>query len=386
MKEKIVLALALICLLSFVQGETIKESSFSSMGYEEELLIEEANKKKCKEIAFFDEFNQEEFTIVSIHSEFVPNLKGDANIAIELNNKIVSLIKAGKAKEFERIIIQKKELKEKNYLRICGNTSNTTTKISVFNDSKIGNYKTAFFPENSFEKKVVSKELIVGKEIQIKTSVKNYGNETTLIRIIDGDANRKDIELIKGTSSFEGEIKAGEEIALEFTYKLKDEKTRVLPSAKLYYLNEFGEEQEIESNYPEIKPKQGKVLEPIIMLKKQINRKGEKSEIEVVIINNSLETVRNVELELFSSGLTLENTRTEFESIQPKEIVYFKTSVQSNKAGEFDLDCKLNFGQEQIKCQKTTILFEEETIDQKLIIGIILIIIGVIIYAYIYLR
>jgi len=123
------------------------------------------------------------------------------------------------------------------------------------------------------------------------------------------------------------------------------------------------------------------------MLKKQINKKGEKSAVEIVILNNSLETVRDIEIKLLgSTELDLEETTKKFDAIKPKEIVYFRTQVQSTETGEFELDCELNFEGQETNCKTTTILFEEETIDQKLIIGIFMVIIGLGIYAYLYLR
>ena len=390
MNKLIVVLSLIITILLFASGsyaETIKEETFASMGYEKELFINEANKKECQTITFFDEFNAEEYTIISVHFAFTPNIKGDANITVKLNNELVSEISSEK-REFERIIIKKEKLKEKNLLELCGHTSDSITQLKVLNDSLIGNYKTAFFPEGSFTKKVLSKELVVGKEITIKTTLKNYGNETALVEIIDGDKERNDIELIKGKSAFTGEIKAGEEISLEFTYKLKDEKTGLLPNATAVYLNEFEEKQTIKSNYPEIKPLDfEKKLEPIIMLKKQLNKVNSESEIEIVIINNSLETVHNSTITVFGAEeLKLGETEKQFESINSGEIVFFKTNVKSVQSGEFELDCEIEFEGQKISCEKTTIIFEKEEIKQELIIGIILVIIGIIIYLYLYLR
>jgi hypothetical protein len=227
----------------------------------------------------------------------------------------------------------------------------------------------------------------VGKEIKVRTSLKNFGNEKTFVEIIDSDNGRKDIELIKGKSSFKGEIQAGEEISLEFTYKLKNENTRLLPNAVAFYLNEFGEQEKIESNYPEITPLKEKALEPIIMLKKQINLFGEESEIEIIIINNSLKPVYNVEVELLpESELNIKEKKKEFEVIQPKEIVYFKTKVSSASQGKFSLGCKVVHENKKIECEETTIIFEEKGIDKKLVIGMALTAIGIILYSYLYLR
>lgn len=380
------LFILLVILAGFAQAETIKEETFTSMGYEG-FEIDGVNKKECQTITFFDEFNSEEFTIISVHFEFLPEIKGDANITVELNNELISVITAGKG-GFERIIVQKEKLKEKNELELCGNTSNSIPKLQVLDDSMIGNYKTAFFPEGSLKKEVVSSESIVGQEITVKTTLKNYGNEKALVEIIDGDKERKDIELIKGKSSFTGEIKAGEEISLEFTYRLKDKDTRVLPNAEATYLNEFGEEEGIKSNYPEIKPSgHEKKLEPVIMLKKQINKINKESEIEIVIINNSLETIHNSKIRVFGAEeLMLEKKEKQFESIHPKEIVYFKTKVKSNTAGKFELGCEIEFEGKKVSCEKTTIIFEKEEIKQELVIGIAMVVIGVIIYLYLYLR
>lgn len=383
MKEKIVFILGLIVLFSLaVQAETIKEETFALIGYSE-FSVEEANQKKCSQIVFYEEFNQEEFTIISIHTEFTPKIKGNANITVHLNNELISVIDS--ETEFERIIIQKEKLKEKNEIQLCAFTSDAITRISVKDDSTIGNYKTAFFPEGSLKKEVLSKEIIIGKEITIKTSLKNYGNEKTSVEIIDGDADREDIELIKGKSSFKGEILPGEEVSFEYTYRLKNAETRLLPNAKAYYLNEFNEKKEITSNYPEIFPSTKQALEPLILLKKQINFIGEESEIEIAIINNSENTVYNAEIKLTSEIITGEK-QTEFESIQPKEIVYFKTKAKSDSTGEFELNCQISYGNETTACKKTTIIFEENTIDQKLIIGSVMVLIGIIIYVYLYLR
>jgi len=384
MNKKIIFVLFLV-LISFVNAETIKEETFASIGYGDELEIDGANEKQCKEIIFYDEFNKEEFTIISIHYSFMPKIKGNAKITVSLNNELLSEIESG-PKEFKRIILKKEQLKEKNTLEICGFASDAIPNIKVLNDSIIGNYKTAYFPQGSLTKTVVSKELMIGKEIEIKTTLKNYGNEKTSVEIIDGDADREDIELIKGKSSFKGEIQPGQEISLEYTYKLKEERTRLLPSAKAYYLNEFGEKQEIESDYPEIFPSNyEKALEPIIMLKKQINLTGEKSEIEIVVINNSLTTIYNAELILGSSSeLMFDDKKIVFETIQPQEIVYFKTKVKSDQEGEFPINCEMNFENQKTQCKETSIIFEENKIDQKLIIGSILAVIGIAIYSCLY--
>ncbi|MFH1663732.1 MAG: hypothetical protein ABH986_02900 [archaeon] len=385
--KKTVFFLVLVILAGLtVHAETIKEETFDSIGYEE-FVLDGANKEECREIIFYDEFNQEEFTVISVHSEFTPDTKGNAKINVFLNNELVLVIEPGKGKEFERITVKKEKLKEKNTLKLCSFTSDSITRINVFDDSSIGNYTTAFFPENSFRKEVISKERIVGNEIMIKTSLKNYGNEKTVVEIIDGDAERTDIELVKGNSSFKGEILPGQEISLEYTYRLKNENTRVLPNADAYYFNAFGEKEKIESNYPEIFPSTQKALEPVIMLKKQINSVGEKSEIEIVIINNSLNAVHNSEITLFAdSGITFESKNKKFEVIQPKETVYFRTTAKSDAAGEFELGCELTFGQEKTECKKTAIIFEEKGLPKELIAGSLLAVIGIIIYAYLYLK
>ncbi len=386
MNKKMLVILAVL-LTGIVSGETIKEKTFFSIGYEEELKIHEANAQECMKIIFYDEFNSEEFTIISVHYTFTPNIKGDANITVELNNKLISIIESGTGNEFQRITLKKEELKTKNELRICGNSSDSIPKINVYNDSIIGNYKTAFFPEGSFTKKVVSKELVVGQEIHVKTTLKNYGNESTFVKITDGDKERKDIELIKGKSSFSGEIQAGKEISLEFTYRLKNPNTRLLPNAVAVYLNEFKEEKTIKSNYPEILPKEyKKKLEPIIMLKKQINQIKEESEIEIVIINNSLETVHNAKITVLGKGIELKKNEKKFASIHPKQIVYFKTKIKSNTAGKFELGCTLEFEGKKVSCEKTEIIFEKEEIKQELIAGMLFVLFGVAIYLYLYLR
>lgn len=390
-----------LLLFSFSYAETVKETSFDKMGYSEDFYVEGAGKEECKEIIFFIEgelLSEEEYFILSLHSEFLPIKKGkEAMIRVFLNEEeeAVKEVSAGEAKgEWIRIFLPKESLKEDNKLRMCITPSNTVTRIGVLRDSTIGVYKTAFFGEGAFTKSTSSAHPVVGSEVKVIVSLRNNGNAGTYVEIKEKEPllKREDITFIRGESEFRGELAAGEEARLEYFIKINDVKTRVLPAAEAYYVNEFGEHELIYSNYPEVVPVEPEAIKPAILLQKPLNRLGEETKAVLVVKNNSINPIYNLSVELIAPMelVFIEGKKENvIEVIQPKEVKAIEFGFTSSQEGSYSLGCKtsyrdVNFFEEN--CPAVNVVFEGEKPNIGFSVGIAMLLIGLIIYLYIYFR
>ncbi|MBU1120856.1 hypothetical protein KJ660_03165 [Candidatus Micrarchaeota archaeon] len=400
MGKRLVLLIFLL-LFSFSYAATVKETSFDKMGYSEDFYAEGEGKEECKEIIFFIEgelLREEEYFILSLHSEFLPIKKGkDAMIKVFLNEeeKAVKEVNAGEVKgEWIRIFLPKEKLKEDNKLRMCITASNTVTRIGVLRDSAIGVYKTAFFGEGDFRKSAFSIHPVVGSEVKVIVSLKNNGNAGTYVEIKEKEPllKREDITFIRGESEFKGEVLPGEEARLEYFIKINDVKTRVLPAAEAYYVNEFGEHELIYSNYPEVIPVEPEALKPAILLQKPLNKLGEETKAVLVVKNNSVNPIYNLSVELIAPRelAFIEGEKSNvIEIIQPNEVKAIEFGFTSSQEGSYSLGCKASYSDVNLfeeNCPAVNVVFEGEKPDVGFSVGIAMLLIGLIIYLYIYFR
>ncbi|MEW6295509.1 MAG: hypothetical protein AB1467_04420 [Candidatus Diapherotrites archaeon] len=399
MKTKFILIpLFFAFVLASASAAVISEQSFEKMGYKDTFIVSGVQQEDCEQIIFYQTSlpSEGQFVVLSVHAEFKPLPQQPAGIAVYLNDENTAL-KEVKAPEFlngwSRIVLPAEKVKENNTLRICAGTSNATIETDILPNSMIGTYLMPYFPEGSFTKEVSVKHPKLREEIKVTVKLKNYGSEKTYAEIKQKkpEIDREDVKAISGATEWNGELGPGQEAKLEFTVRITNPNTRVLPAAQATFTNVFGEQETIYSNYPEVVPIEPNTLEPVILLSNPINLLGENSEVILAVKNNGSNPLYNasakliVPQELFFQG-ALER---KIDVIQSNQTLYFKFNATANTQGKFPLNCIASFTDVNaytFNCDETIIEYRSPESNLGLSVGIIMLIIGIFFYAYIYFR
>jgi len=395
--------LSAILFLAFILGAAdalvLSEQSFEKIGYKDTFIVSGVQKEGCTQIVFYQTNLPAEgqFVVLSVHAEFKPLPQQPAAISVYLNDENNAL-KEVKATEFisgwSRIVLPTEKVKESNTLKICAKTSNATIEIDVLPDSMIGTYLMPYFPEGSFTKDVSVRHPKLRDEINVTVKLKNYGSEKAYdveIKQKKPEIDREDVKAITGATEWTGELGPGEEAKLEFTVRITNPNTRLLPAAQATFTNVFKEQETIYSNYPEIVPIEPNTLEPVILLSNPINLLGDNSEIILAVKNNGSNPLYNVSAklipapELFVQG----DLERNIDAIQPDQTIYFKFNATANTRGKFPLNCLASFtdiNAYAFNCDEINIEYRSPEANLGLSVGIIMLIIGIFFYAYIYFR
>jgi hypothetical protein len=212
--------------MSFAYATTVEEKTFKQMVYDD-FIVSGKNTEKCEDIAFI-KTNDENYTILSLHAEFLPSAKGKiASITVYLNDAnaaLTTLQPSNFLNDWARVFLPKGQLKEKNKLKLCAKTSDVVVEVRILSDSKIGTYKTAdFSEENAFTKTVSNTTPQIGEEIKVSVKLHNYGNEESFVTIrhFPPNAEMPEIEITHGDTEKSGWIAPGNEMLMEYYIKPK---------------------------------------------------------------------------------------------------------------------------------------------------------------------
>lgn len=386
-----------IFLLQIAFGETIEEKSLAETAHPD-FVVSDANTINCLETIYLKnmQFNSKEYyTIYSMNAEFFPATTKEAKIIVYLNpEKNKEAIETIKATDFKnnlhRIELPRSLLEEKNTIKTCLQTAFSTTKIVLKKESKIGTYKTADF-KNNVVLSVDKTEPILGENITAKIRIKNNGSEKTKIGIYYWDVlmREKDMKLIRGQTSLSKELAPNEEIEMEYIVRAKRAVQMTFPAAIVYYTNTFGETMEEYSNTPTIfvsKPEFkaiGKMIPENTLLSM-----GGKTKINVRVKNEDIIALNNIQIMLVSDSITFDNETKTIQELEPKTIGYAEFTATSGFPGKQSIECIINLPEfeTQNSCGAIEIEFQAPATNLLVTTAVILVIFGVIIYLYIYLK
>jgi len=405
LKKIVLLMLALACLCSFAAAETLFERSLGEMGYSD-FTIDGPQETACTQIEFIfpsdlNVFSGQNYAILSLNMDFFPTASENSHIDLNINNRQTERTKTtefrcSEGKCWERIWIPKAYLSAKNTqntIDMCIRTSNTTQKIILSADSKIGVYKTAVFSEaEGFLTTAEKKDLVIGETTKIKVILHNSGSVAAQaeIKYARPIAEEKEaFAFIEGKAEAKATVGPGEDLAIEYTIKPRVLESITLPPAVAYFENEFGEEEIIFSSLETIRVREPeKKIEAFISKTRETEILGQTAIMQLNIKNKGKDPLYNLTAELeLPKELRIFGEKTQnIEFIGPGETKKLEFTAIASSAGEFEIGCKisyidLNFSES--RCQNTEIIFEQEQIPIEVIAAIILVLIGLVAYVYI---
>jgi hypothetical protein len=390
----LLLFFAILCFAGFAVSETLQELSLKEANFQG-LTVEGALKEECASIAFLKEPIAEQkgiYTILSIHASFMPTSNGNAGIKVFVNNNAESLADL-KPEDFEnewaRVQIPITGLAEKNELKICAKTSNSIIKVQVLEDSKIGYYKMPVF---EIEKTVSTTKPIVGREMQATIKAKNTGSEAGKASVKYWNVELNIAQITRGDSDFEGTIQPGETVILNYFVKPKYAVQMDLASAILEYENIFGEKKKIYSNRPTIWVQEPEFkINPTLGIsspEQKAIQPGQQASIALTARNEGLNALENVSIKIEASqGLIVSKDSFEGLNFKAGETKTFKIAVSSLEEGTKQLGCTATYTDYALvnsKCPLLALEFEKAKPNPLFGLAIVLVIIGAVIYIYIY--
>ncbi len=410
--------MAVFALLPFASAKIIEETAFSSLGYEN-FVVSGAETSGCAEYAFVSDMEKPiaerntQYTIFSVHAAFEPVAERDANISVFFNSleEAIAVLPATSFLDgWARVGLPRSVLQAENVVVVCTNTSHTTAKITVINDSKVGTYlKPDFSSESGFEVTASTLTPKQEQDFRIYVTLRNYGSEGTDVfmryRYEHLDTAMPEIEVVEGELEKSGYISPCEErdengmctkpSETVFVYTAKPVRATIMTllPAVLRYTNIFGEEITKESNrlvieavLPEIN------IKPFIISTKQNYVTGETAQFRLAVKNEGRDALHNLQgivtttpgLELFGSALI------RIEEIKPGETLYFDFNANAGAvAGNYSIGCGISYidyNVEETACEAFRIGYEQPQINTILIAAALLAVVAAAVYAYIHFR
>ncbi|MBN1941088.1 MAG: hypothetical protein JW772_02810 [Candidatus Diapherotrites archaeon] len=402
MLRQLLVLICVVVLCSVAGAETVFERSFQEMGYED-FSAEGALQQACGKIEFIypsnaDAFSEENYTILSINAVFVPAISPAATIDVNFNGLGIAKINGSEFKCNEtncwaRAKMPRNAAKENtNRIDICLNTSNTTTKIVLDNNSKIGLYKIADFSEkDSFITTAEPKEIVIGETTKITVILHNKGSDSAQVEIKYARPiaeNQAAFAFVGGRAFAKQEIGAGEKIEIEYEIKPRVLENITIPPAAVYYNNVFGEEEMRFSELVTIHVREpDKNIEAFIGKSKEKLMTNETANITISIKNKGRDPLYNLQVAptMLAGMHAIGASQQGIESILPGETKSVDFQVSANSPGEFEVGCDILFkdlGQTESPCA-TKLVFAQPQIPPEIIAGLIIAVLGAALYIYI---
>lgn len=404
-KSGILVLFAFLIALMFSAGtasaEILKERTFQESGINA-FEVKGAAIEECRSFNFLfeQEFNRQGvFPVLVLEAKFEPPLNvlpkfNAASIKVFLNNEIKELREIKTRHFFNNIasvMLPRERLERQNTIKVCLKTSDGITGIKITENSKIGYYKLGFIEEESFEKTVETTEPIIGQEVKVRVRIKNPGSESLKVETSFRKEDLDIVQIIKGDSDFSGFIKEGEEKILEYFVKLKIAGQVSLVPATLKFENIFGEIVELRSKQPTIIVKEPEFnVKGFLAAGQKINKPLEQARVELVLSNEGLNDLQGVSVMLEgSSSLVFERQKIAGIGLKAGEDKTLQFNVSSAVEGRFELGCEISLGDfnsaaVRTRCESIELEFEKETVNSMLVFAVVLLVVGGIIYAFVF--
>ncbi len=383
-------------LAQFCAAAVLSEKKLSESGYSD-FVVQGADRNACKEIAFAKDLNQNaqgDFTVFSLHAEFLPVITENASATIFLNAE-ENALETAKATVFEnnwfRFVLPNEKLKAQNKIRVCLQTSSTVTEARMLSDSIIGTYKMPEFKAENFTKTVDNDAPLVGEEFEVTIKLSNTGSEATDINILHmkPEVENNYVQILRGQTSYFNIIKPGETITLKYSAKARKASPMSLAGAVAYYSNIFGERKKIVSNYPFLDVREPEVkVKALFLLKEAAKKVSETTSAQIAIKNEGQNTLYNIAVYLeLPEGIMLVNGNIaeNIVSLKPKETKFFDFNISSARAGDFELGCKLaylDYNVTETNCETARISFEEKKVPEEIVFAGIIVLGTLLVYAF----
>ncbi|MDO8625755.1 MAG: hypothetical protein Q7R47_06745 [Candidatus Diapherotrites archaeon] len=409
--KKTILFCVLGCLLALagsVGAAVINEYSLSAHGFAG-VLAEGSNTTACADYLVRADQNWlalGAYPMFSIHADFSPVASPDANLVVVVNADGNGT--AITADQFQNGWFRSdlnSLITGDNTIRLCANTSDSTTRIEVSDDSLLGVYQKPVFLRTDFVKRIPSGAPQVGDEFEIAITLHNSGSEKADVNVfykkpyVPYDA----ILFVKGQTQFLGQIIPGETISFSYTAKSTRTGMVTVPAAILSYTNIFGETENRVSNYPVILIGEPDISVDATILNKTTQKRVFVSDtvpLEVVIQNTGLSDIYNIAVALDQNAafyFSPATDKTGFSASGNQAISVLKAgesrtlpfSVTASQEGRFSVGCTITYqdsNTHQTRCQPAHLIVEAAQGSTALLAGFVLVLAAALLYLYYHFR
>ncbi|MFH0955034.1 MAG: hypothetical protein V1777_02935 [Candidatus Micrarchaeota archaeon] len=398
-KQAILISLLMVLVLSAAQSKTIAEQTFSELGFAQ-FQNEAALTTACNDFALISNANQIQpgfYSVLSLHVQALPLASDDSSIDVFLNDN-QTVLETAKATDFKngwwRLYLPNEKLQQSNAVRVCLNTSATTTKLVLLSDSLYGVYQLPEFKSGDFVKIVSNTNPLVGQEFDSTVTLHNSGSEGVDVNVLykKPDVEFRYLAFVRGQSGFFGRIEPDQTISFAYTTKATQQIPATLPAAVLFYTNEWGETVQLVSNYPVMRVENPlSQIDAIVLNKSNQKQFVENQSIpfQIAVTNTGITDVSNISIVLDSSQILNEWTGqpSEFnvEILKAGETKYLDFSVTPNRNGNFQIGCLtryLSVPIVQTSCQSAELTVEPKPFPIEFIAGIVLAVLAVLIFLF----
>ena len=391
MKFKIFALLAFLAFSGFALSETLSEASLKQANFQG-LIAEGQEVQQCSTYAFLKEAiagQKGVFIVFSAHALFSPASQGNAKVSVFLNNfeTLAEFKPADFQNGWARIEVPINGLLEKNSLKVCATTTNSITKVEVLDDSTIGYYK---MPKFELKKTVSEIRPIIGRELEVTLAATNIGSEAATAKISYWDIELNIAQITRGDSEFNGIIQPGETVTMRYFVKPKYAVQMDLAAAILEYSNNFGEKQTVYSNRPTIwvQEPEFKVKAFYSVAEQKSFQPGQNVALVLTARNEGVNDLENIGIKVVKQqGLVVSKDSFENISLKAGSTKTFEITASSLDEGILQIGCSVEYSDYKVvntKCVPLNIEFEKPKQNNLLILAVGLLIIGAVIYIYIY--
>lgn len=189
-------------------------------------------------------------------------------------------------------------------------------------------------------------EVEAGEQIAVAVAVKNVGSIESFVQIFDDVPYGT--ELVSGETSWEGEIKPGEKVILEYILRFPKDGVYHLPPARIIYFEGSDRKTlETEGISITVKSKLRPSLHVSRKLSRNVVRKGETLELTTIIKNSGYAVAEGVEyIEEIPDGFRIletgslkkEDNRLIWRGkLKPKEKVKLRYRLKAEEEGDFEI-------------------------------------------------
>jgi hypothetical protein len=368
------LILSIILLSNLFYATIIDEKTLNSI--EKGDIIVDKGEDFCKDYTFSlntDQFSENYLQLML--KNYIPVNQG-VSITIKLNDQNITTI-------------ENKDIKEKNIVYLGQSNVNDNLEICVTNkflprliideQSLIGSYYTSKINEDDFYQEAPAKSY-VDTLIPITVIVKNSGYDDTFIELYNASnlfIYNSNLENVSGETSYEGLLKAQDEIRINYFIKTDSNNTFATPIANLKYNDIFGQEI-IKTITPQIINIYNKenVLENHIDIQKIVHP-AEENTGHLIIRNNSETEIKDVYIKPYFNGDII-ISKEKINIINPKDVIEIPFKIKTYKEGEYNLSFTLdyleNLEPKNVSTQIVKIDSENEVSSENTAITILLII------------
>jgi len=380
------IAVCLVLLLFLVQSAFAYQAPLSDFGFNG-LLNETKDTKSCKEVTvtLSDAVVLEKGTgILSINGDFLDPKMDSSYISVSINGgeEIVlwpeEFVCNGTC--WARIFLL--DLKKgSTKINLCAVLGSLSKSVAVTNNSFIGIYDA---PSLSISNSAPGR-IFFGDRAKMTISVTNSGTKAAevFVQFVHPDTRAKvpiaSFDIVEGDSSATTTVAAGETKNFDYYIKPSIISSYNLPSAALFFTNEFGEKQFLLSEHPTMSVVEQKTIEVSLVAIEQKNPFVFKA----IVKNNSAFSFNGT---IILSPQTTIASPIQAVSIGPnseKEVI-FNSKVIEN--GDYSFVASIRDGNDIYSSNAIDLQIKKEGLPFEIIFAILGILIGAAIFSYLYFK